>query len=345
MTRRRRHVPPREVETASFLVHFPRVRTEPDGGLHLGGGGIEQPPVLQPLDHRQMRLGNGRIDRNGRMGSSKAVIDVVSEAISQAGLGNSEQRPGLRIIWVDFDRAAANAHHPLLAAHVAMVAGDPILARHQVEVVGFDIGGPALLDRLLLFRQQLQLERGDDRFRNLVLDRENVLEVAVVALGPDMVAARAVDQLRVDAHPPAGLADAAFEHVADAELAGDVADIDRLALEREGGVARDHRQGRDFRQIGRDVLADPVAEIFLLGIAAHVGERQDAHAHLPPMCARRRFRRIHHDRGERLQARHQLAPARCAGVAAPSVEVGALDLVERHRRDGAIDRDLDQSAS
>ena len=38
----------------------------------------------------------------------------------------------------------------------------------------------------------------------------------------------------------------------------------------------DDRQRRDFRQIGRDVLADPVAEIFLLRIAGHVLERKHA---------------------------------------------------------------------
>ena len=67
----------------------------------------------------------------------------------------------------------------------------------------------------------LSLSARDDRLGDLVLDRENVVEVAVVALGPHVVAGRAVDQLGGDPHPAAGLADAAFEHVADAELARD----------------------------------------------------------------------------------------------------------------------------
>src|ERR1700751_4884007 len=62
--------------------------------------------------------------------------------------------------------------------------------------------------------------------------------------------------------------------MADIKLPGDIAHIERLALELEGCVARDDLERRDLRQVGRDVLADAVAEIFLLGLAAHVGERK-----------------------------------------------------------------------
>jgi hypothetical protein len=56
----------------------------------------------------------------------------------------------------------------------------------------------------------------------------------------------------------------------------DILHVDRLALEREGGVACDHRQRGDFGQIGDDVFGNAVAEIFLLCFAAHVGEGKDA---------------------------------------------------------------------
>ena len=62
-------------------------------------------------------------------------------------------------------------------------------------------------------------QRGDDRGRDLVLDREDVLEVAVVALGPEVVVGRGVDQLHRDAHPLPDLAHAALDHVLHAELA------------------------------------------------------------------------------------------------------------------------------
>src|SRR5688572_31219605 len=57
-------------------------------------------------------------------------------------------------------------------------SGDVGLPRHQVEVVGLGILGAALHDRLLLLRQEAQLQCLDDRLGDLVLDREDVGGVA-----------------------------------------------------------------------------------------------------------------------------------------------------------------------
>ena len=77
---------------------------------------------------------------------------------------------------------------------------------------------------------ELRLDRRDDRLGDLVLHGEDVGETAVVALRPDMAAGRDVVELRGDAHAVAGLAHAALEHVADAELLGDLLHVDRLPL-------------------------------------------------------------------------------------------------------------------
>ena len=152
------------------------------------------------------------------MRRGKTVIDLAAERVAQARLGDRQQRPGVGIIRIDLHGPAADAHDALFAPQIAVIAGDPILPRHQIEVVGLGVVRAALLDRLLLFRQQLELQRRDDRLRDLVLHGEDVGEVAVVALGPDVAAACAVDQLGGDPHPVPGLAHAAFQHVADAEL-------------------------------------------------------------------------------------------------------------------------------
>src|SRR5262245_11294415 len=98
---------------------------------------------------------------------------------------------------------------------VAEIAVDPILACHQVIVVGLDAFGAATLDRLPFAGEEFELQRCDDGLRNLVLDGENVGEIAVVAFGPDMIPGRAVDQLRTDADAASGLAHAAFENMRD----------------------------------------------------------------------------------------------------------------------------------
>ena len=73
----------------------------------------------------------------------------------------------------------------------------------------------------------LRLDRGDDRVGDVVLHGEDVDKLAVVALGPEMAAGGGVVELRGDAHAVAGLAHAAFDDVADAELLGDLPDMNR----------------------------------------------------------------------------------------------------------------------
>ena len=100
---------------------------------------------------------------------------------------------------------------------------------------------------------------------------------------------------------------------------------------------------RDVRQIGGDVLTDPVAEIFLLGIAAHVLECQDADRERA-LAATRDGLVDRRRPNQRLGAGDQLAPAGRSGVATPFTKVGALNLVERERRNGAVKRRLYQRA-
>src|SRR5207244_5979560 len=73
---------------------------------------------------------------------------------------------------------------------------------------------------------------------NAVLELEHCFARAVEAIGPQMRAARGVDQLRGDAHSAARLADRAFEHIADAQFAPDLLHIDGLALIGEARIAR-----------------------------------------------------------------------------------------------------------
>ena len=95
---------------------------------------------------------------------------------------------------------------------------------------------------LALDAAELGFERGDDRRHDLVLHGEDVLEIAVVAFGPEMVAGCGLDQLRGDAHPRAGLAHAALQDVGHAQTDAHILHVDRLALERERGVAGDDKE-------------------------------------------------------------------------------------------------------
>ena len=56
----------------------------------------------------------------------------------------------------------------------------------------------------LLVLRELQRQRIDDHPDETVLNREDVAEVAVVAIGPKLAASDRVDQLHVDANGFAG---------------------------------------------------------------------------------------------------------------------------------------------
>ena len=86
------------------------------------------------------------------------------------------------------------------------------------------------------------LDRSHDLFRNFILQGKNVRQVAVVSIGPDVIAGCGVDELRGDAHAIAALAHAALQHVAHAEFAGDALHVDGLALVDERRIARDDEE-------------------------------------------------------------------------------------------------------
>ncbi len=67
--------------------------------------------------------------------------------------------------------------------------------------------------------------RAGDLRRHLVLQRERIVHGAVGAARPQMRAGLGLDQLRRDADAIAGPAHAALDDVADAEVAGERADI------------------------------------------------------------------------------------------------------------------------
>ena len=87
-----------------------------------------------------------------------------------------------------------------------------------------------------------------------------------------MAAALAIDQLHVDAQPVAAALHASLQRIAHIQVAADFSEVDRLALVRKRGVARDYERARNARQIGGETLGNAVGEIFLLVIAAEIGE-------------------------------------------------------------------------
>src|SRR6516225_8907064 len=83
-----------------------------------------------------------------------------------------------------------------------------------------------------------------------------------------------VDQLGVDADPITQPTDAPFEQVSYTEVEADLLGVNRLVPIGECRIARYYEHIRQPRQIGRQILSNPICEVLLLGIGVKVGERQ-----------------------------------------------------------------------
>ena len=119
------------------------------------------------------------------------------------------------------------------------------------------------------------MDRGDDLVADLVLERERVLEPAIVALGPDVLVPRRIDELSGHAHAVVDLAYAAFYDVLAAELARDRPGIDLAALVGGGGLPGHDFDAGQCLQPRRQVLHDAIGEMPLCRVFAHVREGQD----------------------------------------------------------------------
>jgi hypothetical protein len=85
-------------------------------------------------------------------------------------------------------------------------------------------------------------DRSGYRPCDLVLDGKDVEERAVVTLGPQLVARRGIDELRIDPDPVAVLTDATFDDISNTQILCDPLHRDRLAPKGERRLPRNDEQ-------------------------------------------------------------------------------------------------------
>src|SRR6185503_19833455 len=98
-----------------------------------------------------------------------------------------------------------------------------------ISFPGFEVIGRLAQHALPFGLGKRRLDEAGDARRHFLLHGKDVAEVAVVTFRPDVRPRNRVDQLRGNAHPVAALPDRALEHVAYAQLATDLSDIDGAA--------------------------------------------------------------------------------------------------------------------
>src|SRR5688500_11283047 len=180
-----------------------------------------------------------------------------------------------------------------------------VLPPAQIIVVRLHILGARFLDLLLLSLTQDYTQRFYDSLRDVVLDREHILHLAVVSLGPEVVSVRYVHELRSDAELAPHLAYAALEHSRDLELPPNLTDVLVLSLEGERRRPGRHTKRLDLAQCVDDLFGHTVGEVFVLRIGTHVRERQHGD----------RFCCGYHGGRQRSRVRRSRQVARCERLA------------------------------
>src|SRR5438445_11035533 len=98
-----------------------------------------------------------------------------------------------------------------------------------------------------------------DFLRDFTLDREHIIQVAIVLFRPDMGVGASVDQLRIDMKPAAGLARATLQHVRYAKRVSDLACILFAAILHHTGAA-DHLEVGNFCELSQNVILETISQ-------------------------------------------------------------------------------------
>ena len=193
--------------------------------------------------------------------------------ICQLGPGFYKSDPGGYVRRVHCQYLLKAGNRPVQRNKTAFI---DVLQGLQVQVVGVNIGTCKLLQTHFIFTQQGDTQSLGDLVCDFILYRKDIVQVPVIGFRPQVVSVLDIDQLRGDAHTVTlvVLAHAAFEDRLDTQFFTDIPQVLILALEGERGGAPGHPQ---FFYLGQDIeqfLAEPIGEILVVAIGAHVYERQ-----------------------------------------------------------------------
>ena len=130
----------------------------------------------------------------------------------------------------------------------------------------------------------------DDDRGDFVLDGEDVRQLAIEALRPELIAVVGIDELRRDAHAIARPTNAAFQGRPDPQSPADFSDVEILIPKCKRRCAGNHAQAGNARERTDDFLRDAVTEVLVIPQRAQICKRQH-HDRREPCALIRKFRR------------------------------------------------------
>ena len=132
-----------------------------------------------------------------------------------------------------------------------------------------------LLNSTPYIAKQFGAERPREPASNLALRLHQITSVSVEVVGPDMRARFCFDKLHVDLDTVPKPAHAAFEHIADPEVAANLLHVNWFAFVGESGGTGDHEAAGDLRQVRGQIIRDRIGKIFLVCIIRQVHQREN----------------------------------------------------------------------
>src|SRR5215472_11358424 len=186
--------------------------------------------------------------------------------------GTSESKVGVRQVWIERKCLFEQTVSCLAIAAGALVhMPEPALT----IIPRAHVLWPLRDDTLAFRARQRRLDSGGDARSDVVLHREDVCQISVITLGPEIGTGGYIDELAADPNPLPGPAHATLEDIADPKVATNLLEIDGFSFVGECRIAGDDEKPAPFRQRRDDVLGNAVDKIFLLGIATDIAERKD----------------------------------------------------------------------
>ena len=146
--------------------------------------------------------------------------------------------------------------------------------RAQERVVDFDV---IAIERMSV---AIGLYPGADgcgnRARHVVVNHGNILQLAIVTLGPDSSIGAGLNQVYGEANSGLRSTYAALDRVCDAESLGQSAWIPEVVLEMMGRLGRNHEERAEAGELGDDVLGDAFGEVLLPRVLTEIPERKNS---------------------------------------------------------------------
>ena len=238
--------------------------TEADGALSGSNGGFVLAAKDMGHGHGIMRVGVLLIKLDGPQAgfhpAPQTGLGIAPPSVS-GKTGFDPRQPDVPIGRV---RLGLDCLQEQLAGAVVRVGPDLVELPHAPpdEIPGGQAPG-ALGPALPLLPEEFGLDGSRDLLCYLILEHQDIADVAVIALSPDGAAGLRLGELGRDADVGAAPAHAATEDVANAQATGDLLCLDGFALEREGGTAGCDEQPAGFRQGRDDVVRDAISEVLL----------------------------------------------------------------------------------